>query len=183
MKRGIPSRRQLACVVLSAGAAMAGCFTSKICSLIGCQDQFHATIANTNGSFPSGTQVLDVTADGVTVSCTFQVPPATAQPGGSTVAPECPSGLRVFIAQATTCTPTQTGSTTSLGCVPIAGHFFEDVTVSGKPAQLRVRLTVDGAVALDRSETPVYHASQPNGPGCEPICQQASADWTFAASP
>jgi hypothetical protein len=167
-------------VVLAAGAALAGCFTSKTCGLVGCWDQFHATVASADGSIPSGTHVLDVTADGMTVSCTFQVPLAM-QSGGGTVAPQCPQGLGVFIGQASTCTETDTGSSKSQTCVPIAGHFFEDITVIGKPTQLHVRLTVDGATLLDRTETPGYQTSEPNGPGCDPVCHQASAQWAFSA--
>lgn len=159
---------------------MTGCFASKACGLVGCQDQFHATVTSVDGSIPSGTHVLDATADGVTISCTFQVPLAV-QPGGDTAAPQCPSGLRVFIGQATTCTETATGSSKTLSCVPIPGHFFEDITVGGKPALLRVLLTVEGAVVLDRTETLVYQISQPNGPGCDPTCQQGSAQWMFSA--
>jgi hypothetical protein len=166
-------------VLLAVGVSLAGCFTSKACTLRGCQDQFHATVAGADGSIPSGTHVLDVTADGITVSCTFQVPLAQ-QPGGGDVAPQCPQGLGVFIGQASTCTETDTASSKSLTCVPIAGRFFEDITVTGKPAQLHVRLTVNGAAVLDQSEAPRYTSNQPNGPGCDPICQQADAQWTFS---
>ena len=166
-------------VWLASGAALAGCFASKTCTLRGCQDQFHATVASTDGSIPSGMHVVDVTADGVTISCTFQVP-LVQQPGGGTVAPQCPQGLNVFIGQASTCTETDTASSKSLTCVPIAGHFFEDITVTGKPTQLHVRLTVNGVAVLDRSETPGYTQSQPNGPTCNPVCQQADSQWTFS---
>jgi hypothetical protein len=53
--------------------------------------------------------------------------------------------------------------------------------VTGKPAQVLVRLSVDGAVVLDRTETPGYLSNEPNGPGCDPTCQQASAQWMFSA--
>ena len=65
--KGLAIARLLAGVVLAAGAALGGCFTSKTCSLVGCQDQFHATVARADGSIPSGTHVMDVTADGVTI--------------------------------------------------------------------------------------------------------------------
>jgi hypothetical protein len=170
----------LTSVVLAAGAAAPGCFTSKACGLVWCRDQFHATVASADGSIPSGTHLLEVTADGVTISCTFQIPLAM-QPRGGTVAPRCPTGLEVFIGQESTCTETTTGSNKSLSCVPIPGRFFEDITVTGKPAQVLVRLSVDGAVVLDRIETPGYVSSEPNGPGCDPTCQQASAQWMLSA--
>jgi len=166
--------------VLAVGAFLTGCFTTKACTLRGCQDQFHVTVARADGSIPSGTHLVEVTADGTTISCTFQVPLAQ-QPGGGSAAPQCPQGLGVFIGQASSCTETDSGTTKSQTCVPIAGHFFEDITVIGKPTQVHVRMTVDGAAVLDRTETPVYQLNQPNGPGCDPVCQQASAQWTFSA--
>jgi hypothetical protein len=49
------------------------------------------------------------------------------------------------------------------------------------PAQVQVRLTVNGAVVLDRTEAPAYRIKQPNGPDCEPTCRQASAQWTLSS--
>ena len=74
-----------------------------------------------------------------------------------------------------------TATAKGLVCTPIAGRFFEDITLTGKPAQVRVRISVDGAVVLDSMIAPTYTAAQPNGPGCDPTCHQAAAAWTFVA--
>jgi hypothetical protein len=166
-------------LLLIAATAVPGCFTGKACNLIACRDQFRATVTGVDGSLPSGTHVVEVTADGVALSCTFQVPLAML-PSGGTVGPACASGLEVGIRPATTCTEAAMGSIKSLTCAPIAGRFFEDITVAGTPAQLQVRVSVDDAVLLERAETPGYVSNEPNGPGCEPTCQQASAEWTLS---
>jgi hypothetical protein len=167
-------------VVLTGGLA-SGCLRSKMCTEIGCQSQVHVTVTSADGSIPAGSHVLDATVDGVTLSCAFQVP-LVVLPGGGTVGPECPVGLRVSIGQARTCTETVTGTARSLSCVPIPGQFLEDITIVGNPTQISIRLSVDGAVVLDRTETPSYQSTEPNGPGCDPACQQASAEWMFAPS-
>jgi hypothetical protein len=83
------------------------------------------------------------------------------------------------VGQEQECVEIDTGSAKGLKCTPIAGRFLEGITISGRPAQVRVRITVDDVVVLDRTLEPAYAATQPNGPGCEPICHQASAAWTF----
>jgi hypothetical protein len=61
-----------------------------------------------------------------------------------------------------------------------AGRTKETISVSGTPMQVRVRQPVCGAVVLDMAVTPVYETDQPNGPGCDPICHEAGADWTLS---
>jgi hypothetical protein len=170
----------LTSIVLTVGAAVPGCFTSKTCGAVGCRDQFHVTVASADGSIPSGMHVLDATVDGVIISCAFQVP-LVVLPSGGTVEPGCPVGLSVSIRQARTCTETVTETARSLSCAPIPGHFSEEITLLGKPTQVSIRLSVNGDVVLDRAETPAYQSSEPNGPGCDPACQQASALWMLSA--
>jgi hypothetical protein len=129
-----------------------------------------------------GTHQIDVTADGVTLSCTFTFP-AQKLPNGFDASPQCPPGLTVRVGPATMCTPLPPAAGVSgLRCEPILGQTQETITVPGTPVQVRVRQTVDGAVVLDQSVTPVYATNQPNGPGCEPTCHQAGAEWSLAPS-
>jgi hypothetical protein len=126
-----------------------------------------------------GNQQIVITADGATSTCTFTFPLATL-PSGGTAEPQCPSGLMVMIGPTTTCTTTSTDAARTQTCTPIAGHFVETITVTGKPAQVQVHQTVDGATVLDQTMSPSYHTTQPNGPGCDPTCHQAAATWTFS---
>jgi hypothetical protein len=156
-------------------AGLAAACETKVCTLRGCQDQLHATITSGDGSIPPGMHLVEVTADGATLSCTFQVPS-----GAGTAAAQCPSGLQVLVGQRSDCTDIDTGSARVLECRPIPGSFFEDITVIGQPRVVRVRVIVEGAVVLDRTESPTYEEALPNGPGCDPTCHQASVQWIFA---
>jgi hypothetical protein len=154
-----------------ASFAATGCET-KTCTEIGCGNHLSLTVSRADGSFPSGVHQVDVTADGVTRSCTFTF-------AGSVVNPACPSGSFVSVNQATTCTETRTGNSVSLRCDPIPGQFVESVSVFGTPRELRIVQSVDGVVLLDQSLSPTYKLARPNGPDCEPVCQQASVALTL----
>jgi hypothetical protein len=153
---------------------------AKACTLIGCEDAFNATVTNGPSGFPVGPHQIDVTADGVTISCTFTFPlPKLAD--GADSGPQCPPGLMVSVGPAVACTQFQPGpGAVGERCDPIAGKTTEMLDVSGTPARVRVRQTTNGVVVLDESVTPVYASNQPNGPGCDPICHQAGAEWTLA---
>jgi hypothetical protein len=154
--------------------------TSKACTARGCVDQFRASISSADGNVPQGAHAVEVMADGVRSSCTFQVP-LDQVPGGGMATPSCPSDLWVLIVQEHDCTESTQGNAKVLTCTPIPGRYTEEITVMGRPESVRVRVTVDGAVVLDRTESPSYEESRPNGPGCDPLCHQASVKWTFGA--
>lgn len=148
---------------------------ARACGLVGCLDQFTATMQDANGALPAGAQTLTVTADGMTASCSFTLPLAM---GSGQVT--CPGGLQVLVRQAETCVSSSNSQTTTLTCTPVAGMFSEIVTITGKPTTIHLTQTVNGATALDQTLTPAYTTSQPNGPGCDPVCEQASAVLTLA---
>jgi hypothetical protein len=159
----------MALVLLS----LAGC--TKTCTEIGCFDQFFVRVANEDGSYTPGTHVLEVTADGVLLSCTFPLPPDTVG-GGGIASPVCSPGLDVFAGPLANCTTSSNATTVSQTCTPIEGTIQEQITVNGTPATVRLRQTVDGSVVFDRTITPTYKSSRPNGPGCEPLVTP-SAGW------
>jgi hypothetical protein len=150
-----------------ASFAAAGC-DSKTCTLRGCSDQFSATLTRADGSFPAGAHQIDVIADGVTLSCTFNF-------AGSGVVATCSPGLDVTVGPATTCTEIRMGDSVSFRCDPIPGQFVERLTLRATPSQLRVVQSVDGVALLDQAMAPTYEAAYPNGPECGSPCQQASA--------
>jgi len=119
-------------------------------------------------------QTLTVTADGATTTCSFTLPLAANQN------PQCPSPLMVLVIQDRTCTTTGDGQYMTQTCTPVAGKFSEQVTLMGKPMTAHFTATVDGATYLDQMVTPTYVTSQPNGPGCDPICSQAGVNLLLA---
>jgi hypothetical protein len=150
------------------------------CSDVGCEDQFTATVHDANGALPSGMHALTVTAGAAILRCVFTVPLATL-PGGGTAGLNCPAGLQVQVLPKTTCVTSTTPSSKMQACTPVAGKLDELIIIAGKPASLHVTQTIDGATYLDQTVTPTYTTSRPNGPGCEPLCSQASAEWVLAA--
>jgi hypothetical protein len=169
----------VATICLSGVLTASGCTGVKSCTLIGCFDQFSASVRRADGSFPSGSHRVEVLADGTSLTCTFTFPAADPSGGGYVYA-TCPSGLSVSVSPALTCTEVTTATTRSQQCDPIPGQFVESITFIGTPGQIHVWQYVDDAGILDATAAPSYQSSQPNGPDCEPTCHQASASWTLS---
>ncbi len=127
------------------------------CTLIGCVDQFSATVAVDATMVPAGKHILTVTIDGAATSCSFNLPELA-----SPVNDPCSAGFSLSV-------PGQ----------PTDGKFTETIGVLGTPSSIKVHQTLDGTVVLDQTISPTYQTNQPNGPGCGPICHQASAGWTI----
>jgi len=157
-----------------------------VCTVVGCHDQFAATVALDVRVVPAGTQTIQVTADGTDMVCTFAFPPADLQPG-SAIVTQCATGLTLTVSQAQDCTMTQTQTQTvtmtSSQCQPIAGQFTERLTLTSTPSTVHVQQRVGDAVILDQTVSPTYQVNQPNGPACGPTCHQASVAWTIPTVP
>jgi len=165
-----------AALVLLAGCGAGQPFgPPKACTLIGCEDQFTATLAQADGALPSGPQTLTVAVDGATATCSFTLPLAS---GAGFV--DCPNGLQLLVRQAENCATTMNAQTATLTCTPVPGQFSEELTIVGKPATVHVTQTSNGATLVDAAVTPSYQKSQPNGAGCDPICSQASESLVLA---
>ena len=59
------------------------------------------------------------------------------------------------------------------------GRFELFVSVAGTPQVPRVSVASAGAPVADRTFTPQYTVSRPNGPDCEPECRQWTGTWTL----
>jgi len=127
------------------------------CTLIGCVDQFSATVTVDSTLVPAGRHTLTVTFDGAATSCTFNLPELT-----NPVNDPCAAGFTLSV-------PGQ----------PTNGKFTETIAVHGTPSSIKVQQTLDGTVVLDQTISPTYLTIQPNGPGCGPICHQGNAAWTI----
>jgi hypothetical protein len=127
------------------------------CTLIGCVDQFTATVTVDATTVPAGKHTLTVTIDGAVSSCSFNLPELA-----SPVNDPCSVGFSLNV-------PGQ----------PTDGKFTETIGVLGTPSSIEVHQTLDGTVVLDQTISPTYQTNQPNGPGCGPICRQATAAWTI----
>ena len=154
------------------------CVSTKACTEVGCSDQFSATIETTSASLPPGAHRLDVTADGTTLSCTFSVP-VEPIPSEGLPSPDCPLGLTLFVGPAVTCTTVDNGTAKSQSCDPVPDRIKESLRITRSPTHLTVTQWAGDTMIFEQTAIPTYQTSQPNGPGCEPICRQASASWSI----
>lgn len=61
------------------------------------------------------------------------------------------------------------------GCaMPPETHEYGDIQIDGAPARVMVRITHNDRPFVTRTLNPSYVQSQPNGPGCGPVCTSAS---------
>jgi hypothetical protein len=151
--------------------------TGTTCTLVGCTDQLSVSVGNDDGSFPTGLQVLEVTADGVPTSCMFPLPPVQSAGSGGAVFPTCPNGLTVTLVSDETC-PAADGGLGD-GCAATPKTLRENITLQGAPTMVHFLQTSDGVVVFDWSFSPIYGLNEPNGPSCPPVCHQATAAWGF----
>jgi len=176
MQRHLPTTGVIIGAILACAATAAcsgGDSAPKACTLIGCADNFSASAQRADGSIPDGAHRIEVLADGTTLKCAFTLPLA------GTAQPSCDAGLSVTIVPAQICIQTQGSSSSSSTCNVIPGKFVERVALSGTPGQVHVWQYVDDLTVLDVAVAPQYQDSQPNGPGCPPVCRQASLAWTM----
>jgi hypothetical protein len=131
------------------------------CTQIGCQDGLVVQVRPAE-AWPHGEYRYDIEHDGARVVCTGTLP----------LPPCARRAMRCDAAQ-----PTIVES----GCAlePTA-HAFGDMMFSTTPAEVAAVVRHDGKTVGSARWRPVYHRSQPNGPGCEPVCTNATVEVTLA---
>jgi hypothetical protein len=150
----------------------------QVCTVLGCDDEFAASISLTSESVPAGTLMLTVTADGVVSSCSLAFPPPPSL-GDAGIEPVCSGGLLAIVQNAGSCTTSEVDGAVTERCDATAGAFTELIRVFGMPAAVRVQQSVGGSVILDKSVMPTYLVNHPNGAGCDPTCHQAAVSWSI----
>jgi hypothetical protein len=115
--------------------------------------------------------------DGHERRCAFGIP--ADLPAPRTGRSLCDPALPLYIQPETTCTEHRDRDSVSQSCTPIPDRYFASLTLYGTPSALSVVVERDGTAILDQSLTLRYQSERPNGPGCEPLCRQASADLEF----
>lgn len=110
------------------------------------------------------------------MSCTLAL--SGSAPGGVATA-TCSRGVMVWVGPKQECVATSNDSIRSLRCDPVPGQLVESIQLEGTPASVHITQSLGDLVLLDEVYAPVYHDSQPNGAGCEPICRQATVKQTL----
>lgn len=134
----------------------------KICTEIGCANGFRLELRK--DSWEPGSYSFHIEADGEVSDCTGSLPlkPCDASPSVT-----CTGAKGFFIGES--------------GCAMAADQQgFSEIQFETSPKQITVTISRDGSELAKQTFEPTYKESQPNGPGCEPICRQASASITLA---
>lgn len=139
-----------------------GCDTGDDCEPIACQNGVWI-VAEPSGSWKAGDYELEVTFDGETETCAFDlpyfVPTATL-----TTFIECGKAHVTLYAQ-TSCT----------NC-SLDDPFELDLYLDAQPEELSIQLTRDGEVVLSDERTVEYEDIYPRGEACGGGCRQARYD-------
>jgi len=123
------------------------------CTEIGCNDGYQIEVTP-HDAWPAGDYRYTLELDGRTVTCSGSLP---LQPCGT------PS---------MTCDDEGVSITESGCALGPAQHAFGGVSIPELPAKVHLRIEHDGAALVDQALTVEYRSSQPNGPGCGPVCCQ-----------
>jgi len=157
----------------------AGCdadLLGRSCTEIGCVDQLSLTFRAPDNRWREGAYRIELELEGEALQCAFSVPAALPAQLGSVGQVECGRGASAYFSAETLCTETRTRDAVSHSCTPRAGEWTLQLSRSGTPARLEVRVTRDEQEVASLSETVKYRENRPNGPDCEPLCRQAQLE-------
>ena len=134
----------------------------QACNEMGCADGLVISLSPDAGWAP-GQYRFTIVTDGETTVCEGALPlPPCEQP-----ALRC-TGSAAIIGES--------------GCaIDPAAHGFSDIQISSKPKSVTLTIERDGQPIANQTLTPTYQRSQPNGPGCPPVCDNAHAQVAVAA--
>lgn len=134
----------------------------QACTEIGCADGLVISLSPNAGWAP-GQYRFTIVTDGETTVCEGALPlPPCEQP-----ALRC-TGNAAIIGES--------------GCaIEPAAHGFSDIQIASKPQSVTLTIERDGQTIANQTLTPAYQRSQPNGPGCPPVCDNAHAELAVAA--
>jgi len=135
-----------------------GITQDRACTEIGCNNGLSWSFSRPLRD--AGAYVVQLDLDGTKVSCQTSVPFAG-----------CASG--------SACNSTQVVLEQSGCALPASEHSIGGVHILSSPARARITIQRDGALLVSQEITPTYVRSQPNGEGCPPACEQASATLTM----
>jgi hypothetical protein len=129
------------------------------CTQIGCVDGLRVMMHKA-ASWQSGAYELAFDIDGTKVSCKGALPLPACDEGPGL---KCDVPERVQI--------------TESGCaLPADQHGFGDIGFTGEPARVKISVRHAGKEIHAEELAPSYKVLQPNGEGCEPTCNSATAE-------
>lgn len=127
----------------------------RACTEIGCTDGLHVTF-DADTAWPEGSYRFVIEADDSVATCEGKLPLLSCADGPSV---RC-DAQGVMIGES--------------GCaLPAGQHGFSGIDLPDAPTKVTLRVERDGVVLADETIAPSYTRTQPNGPGCPPVCHQA----------
>lgn len=137
------------------GACEEGTESEKACTTMGCSSGF--TVALHAQEWREGEYQVMITADDRTILCTAKLPLPKTFPQS-------------------TCNAADVMLGTSGSELPFTEQSLYEVRFSNTyPSKVTILVSRDSTKLAEKTFTPEYATSQPNGPGCEPTCTYASA--------
>ncbi|MDH5674004.1 MAG: hypothetical protein OEZ06_17745 [Myxococcales bacterium] len=136
------------------------------CSEAGCGSALMVTVPVAGPGVELGVTALNLEVDGVAGDCEVSVE-QMQQPQ------DCGQGVQAMLERTAVCTSeTHADGAESESCRPDGG-FAIRVTAGGTPAVVSLEIVDDAGAATRFDLTPQYETFFPNGPDCEPACDEA----------
>jgi hypothetical protein len=146
------------------------------CTEIGCGDGVHITLHTPEDQWPAGAYAIDFTVDGQEHACELSIPADLPTEAHGYVELGCQPAFDASLTAKTVCTEQRTNDAISQSCQPVAGAWILEASFYGVSEALRVEVRRDDETLLDETMQLEYTASRPNGPDCEPVCEQARVE-------
>lgn len=165
---------RLAALLLPLIASCSRSEPSKVCTQMACSASAVVTTKVAPADAADGVHTFTIEADAETKRCTVQLAspqrPEFAKCDGNV---QLSLGPKMRSTQVASPVPGAVGYTE----VPVAGEFQWRAAVYGQPKKVRIVHTFQGRTIIDRTTTPKYADTWPNGPGCEPACPTSTETW------
>jgi hypothetical protein len=161
-------------LTVSAGeGCTVGSVGSRFCTLVDCSDETAVTLHTVSGTWAPGMYSVEVVAGPLANACTFAVTAPMSDPeqiSCSTMA------IPVTFEPFSVCTSDDDAGSWIDTCqgVPVAFHLL--LSVPSTSPRITIAVARDGQPVGGGILVPQYHTVQPNGPGCDPTCQEAAGD-------
>lgn len=130
-------------------------WAQQACTQIGCTDGLVVSMPMDH-RWTAGEYIFDFSVDGRQVRCVGALPLK-------------PCGQNSVLCDGEGMTIVESGC-----ALPEESHGFGDIVLDTSPEQVILVISRNGKAIAHGDWKPEYLASRPNGPGCDPICRQAT---------
>ena len=145
------------------------------CNAVGCVDQVALTLRAPN-AWPMGHYEFEFTFDDAQHTCAIDLPVGLPTDVAMFASLPCEPPLDASFTPPVICSEERLGGGITQHCTPVRDRSILRAYKSGTPKLLRVRVTRDATQVLAASERLEYEAVRPNGPDCDPVCEQSQLE-------